>query len=300
MQIWYYFVIAILDVIIFVLAAKICLMRKTAREIGEAFRDRLETDTNTRIGISGNDKYMRRLADDINIQLGVMRSERHRFQRGDTEVKNAITNISHDIRTPLTSIAGYLELLEEEKVSENAARYLEIIRNRTETLRDMVEELFDFSVDTSAELELRRDGVDVNRLLQECLAAFYASFLEHQITPEIHMTETRVIRQADPAALGRVFSNLLGNVLKYSDGDLQIVLKEDGEIVFSNTAAGLSHVEVERLFDRFYTVENARRSRGLGLSIAKLLMENMDGQISAEYKQQKLVIRLWLPEVEEK
>lgn len=300
MQFWYNFVIAVLAVIIVMLAAKIYMMRKTAREIGEAFQDRLETDTNTRIGISGNDKYMRRLADDINIQLGMLRSERHRFQYGDTEVKNAITNISHDIRTPLTTIAGYLELLEEEEVSENAARYLKIIRNRTEILRDMVEELFDFSVDISAELKLQMKAVDVNRLLQESLAAFYANFLEQRITPEIHMTETRIIRQADPAALGRVFSNLLGNVLKYSDGDLEVELKEDGEIIFANTAAGMSHVEVERLFDRFYTVDNARSSRGLGLSIAKLLMENMNGQISAEYQQQKLVIRLRLPEIEER
>lgn len=231
---------------------------------------------------------------------GVLRAERHRFQRGDTEVKNAITNISHDIRTPLTSIAGYLELLEEEAVSDNAARYLGIIRNRTEILRAMVEELFDFSVDTSAELELRREAVDVNRLLQESLAAFYANFQEYQITPEIHMTEARIIRQADAAALGRVFSNLLGNALKYSDGDLEVVLRDDGEILFANTAAGLSHVEVERLFDRFYTVENARRSRGLGLSIARLLMENMKGQITAEYRDQKLIIRLRLPEADEK
>ena len=128
----------------------------------------------------------------------------------------------------------------------------------------MVEELFDFSVDTSAELELRREAVDVNRLLQESLAAFYANFQEYQITPEIHMTEVRIIRQADAAALGRVFSNLLGNALKYSDGDLEVVLRDDGEILFANTAAGLSHVEVERLFDRFYTVEKRPQVEGAG------------------------------------
>lgn len=300
MQFWCYLIIVFLAAIILAMSAKIYLMRKTVREIGEAFEDRLKSDTNRKIGISSHDACMRRLADDINVQLGVLRAERHRFQRGDTEVKNAITNISHDIRTPLTSIAGYLELLEEEAVSDNAARYLGIIRNRTEILRAMVEELFDFSVDTSAELELRREAVDVNRLLQESLAAFYANFQEYQITPEIHMTEVRIIRQADAAALGRVFSNLLGNALKYSDGDLEVVLRDDGEILFANTAAGLSHVEVERLFDRFYTVENARRSRGLGLSIARLLMENMKGQITAEYRDQKLIIRLRLPEADEK
>ena len=297
MQFWNNFVILVLIVIVFGLTVKIYMMRKTTWEIREAFQDRLKTDTNMQIRISGNDKYMRKLAEDINIQLEQLRSERHRFQRGDTEVKKAITNISHDIRTPLTSISGYLELLEDEEVSEKVARYIKIIRNRVEILREMVEELFDFSVDSSAELELRKEAVDINRILQESLAAFYANFLDHQITPEIHMAETRIIRQADPVALGRVFSNLLVNALKYSDGDLIVILNEDGEIVFSNTAAELSYIEVERLFDRFYTVENAHRSRGLGLSIAKLLMDNMNGRISAEFQDQKLSIHLWLPNV---
>ena len=296
MQFWYGIIIFILAVIVLVLAARIYYMRKAAREIDEAFEERLDTETNTLIGISSNDRYMRRLADHINVQLRRLREKRHRFQYGDMEVKNAITNISHDIRTPLTSIWGYLELLEEEEVSENAARYIKIIENRTEMLRDMAEELFDFSVDASAELELKQEAVDVNRLLQESIAAFYANFLEQQITPQIHMTETRVIRLADSAALTRVFSNLLSNVLKYSDGDLDIILSESGEIVFANTASGMDHVEVGKLFDRFYTVENARRSRGLGLSIAKLLIENMNGTITAEYKDKKLIIRITLPE----
>ena len=296
MQFWCYIIIFILAVIVFVLTVRIYFMQKAAREIDEAFQERLDTETNTLIGISSNDKYMRRLADHINIQLRQLREERHRFQYGDAEVKNAITNISHDIRTPLTSIWGYLELLEEEEVSENAARYIKIIENRTEMLRDMAEELFDFSVDTSAELELKQEAVDVNRLLQESIAAFYANFLEQHITPQIRMTETRIIRQADSAALTRVFSNLLSNVLKYSDGDLDIILSESGEIVFANTASGMDHVEVGKLFDRFYTVENARRSRGLGLSIAKLLIENMNGTITAEYKDKKLIIRITLPE----
>ncbi len=296
MQFGCYIIIFVLAVIILVLAARIYFMRKAAREIDEAFEERLDTETNTLIGISSNDRYMRRLADHINAQLRRLREERHRFQYGDAEVKNAITNISHDIRTPLTSICGYLELLEGEEVSENAARYIKIIEDRTEMLRDMVEELFDFSVDISAELELKQEAVDVNRLLQESIAAFYASFLEQHITPRIHVSETRIIRRADSAALTRVFSNLMSNVLKYSDGDLDIVLSESGEIVFANTASGMDHVEVGKLFDRFYTVENTRRSRGLGLSIAKLLIENMNGTITAEYKDKKLIIRITLPE----
>lgn len=299
MQFWYVSILFVLAAIIFALTVKICMLRKNAGEIGEAFEDRLQEESNTWIGISGSDRYMRKLARDINIQLERLNEERQRYCQGDAEVKNAITNLSHDLRTPLTSIWGYLELLEEEELPADAARYVRIIKNRTELLKEMTEELFDFSVDTSAKLELKCEAVDINRVLQESIAAFYTNFQERGITPHIRMPERRIICMADTTALMRVFANLLNNALKYSDGDLEIDLSESGEIIFANTAANLSHVEVERLFDRFYTVENARRSRGLGLSIAKLFMENMNGKITAEYTDRRLVIRLWLPEADQ-
>lgn len=296
MEIWTWILILILCVVILVLAIKICLMRKGAREIQEEFADRLNTGSNTLIGLSSSDKYLRSLADAINTQLRELSVQRQRFQHGDIEVKNAITNISHDIRTPLTAICGYLELLAEEDVSETAAQYIKIIENRTEKLKEMTEELFDYSVDMSKKLEVKKETVDVNRMLQESIAAFYAEFMECNITPNIRLTENQILRQADPAALSRVFENLLSNAIKYSDGDLDIVLSEKGDITFANTAADLSNIEVGRLFDRFYTIENARRSRGLGLAIAKLLIEKMQGEITAEYANGKLIIQVRLSE----
>ncbi len=99
------------------------------------------------------------------------------------------------------------------------------------------------------------------------------------------------------AALFRIFSNLLNNAIKYSDGDLNISLTDAGEISFSNTASDLNEIDVERLFDRFYTVENARKSTGLGLSISRILIEQMNGTISAQYENGKLRICIRLPEV---
>ena len=101
-------------------------------------------------------------------------------------------------------------------------------------------------------------------------------------------------RKLDSDALSRVFSNLLNNAAKYSDGDLEIALTESGEITFSNTAKELSAVEVEQLFDRFYTVEAARHSTGLGLSIARSLIQRMGGSIAAEYGDERLTIRIIL------
>jgi hypothetical protein len=270
------------------------LIHVAAREIEASFAEKLSMETNTVIGISSNDRVMRSLAAGINRELRTLSVQRMKYQRGDLEVKSAITNISHDIRTPLTSIIGYLELLEKEEVSETASNYIRIIENRADVLQQMTEELFDFSVDASIELNLECESVDVNRILQESVVSLYANFQERGITPHIQMPQKRIIRQADASALARVFSNILNNALKYSDGDLDILLEEDGKISFSNQAVSLNHVEVGRLFDRFYTVENARQSRGLGLSIAKLLVEKMGGTINADYENNRLTIWILL------
>lgn len=115
MKIWLWAFIGIMAIMMIVLLVKIHLLQKAAKEIETAFADRLITDTNTLISISSGDRYMRSLANAINVQLRKLRTERHRFRQGDRELKNAVTNISHDLRTPLTAICGYLDLLEQEK-----------------------------------------------------------------------------------------------------------------------------------------------------------------------------------------
>ena len=282
-------VIGILLLVIFALAAKVYFLRKSAQEITEAFRDRLTADTNILIDISSRDPYMRKLAADINIQLRLLRRERHRYQQGDLELKEAVTNISHDLRTPLTAISGYLDLLEREEKSENVQRYLSQIQNRTEVLKNLTEELFRYSVVTSSQ-ELKPERMDVVRALEESLLSFYAVMQEKGIQPEIELPEEPVFRELDTGAVNRIFSNIISNALKYSDGDLSVLMTKEGCITFSNTAQNLNSVAVGRLFDRFYTVETSRNATGLGLSIAKLLTERMGGSIAAQYESAKLNI----------
>ena len=284
-------IIGILLLIIFVLLAKVYFLRKSAQEISDAFRDRLTADTNTLIDISTRDPYMRQLAADINMQLRLLRKQRHKYLTGDRELKEAVTNISHDLRTPLTAICGYLDLLEREENSENTTRYLSLIGNRVEAMKQLTEELFRYSVILSTG-DLVLEPVCVNGVLEESIAAFYGALTSRDIQPEIHITENRIERQLNREALGRVFSNILNNALKYSDGDLAITLRDDGEIIFSNTASSLNGVQVGKLFDRFFTVEAARNSNGLGLSIAKTLVEQMGGFILAELENKKLNIRI--------
>ena len=287
-------IIGILLLIIFVLAAKVWFLRKSAQEIAEAFRDRLTEDTNTLIDISTRDPYMRKQAADINVQLRLLRQQRHKYLSGDRELKEAVTNISHDLRTPLTAICGYLDLLQKEDKSEDAARYISLIENRVEAMKQLTEELFRYSAILSTG-ELRLEPVHVNGVLEESIAAFYGALTGRNIQPEIRITETRIERQLNREALGRVFSNILNNALKYSDGDLEIILRDNGVITFSNTASGLSEVQIGKLFDRFFTVEAARNSNGLGLAISKTLVEQMGGTISAQYENGKLSIVVGFP-----
>lgn len=292
MEVWLWAINSIMILIIIMLLIKIHILQKTAKEIGDAFVDRLITDTNTLIDISCNDKYMRKLANTINIELRKLRVQRHRFFQGDMELKNAVTNISHDLRTPLTAICGYLDLLEQEKMSETVSRYIKVIRNRAEILTQLTEELFRYSVIIVGGKDVVREPVCINRILEESIAAFYTDLNERGIVPNIQMPESDIIRMLDRSSLSRIFSNLLNNAIKYSDGDLDITLSKTGEIFFTNTASGLNEVQVGKLFDRFYTVETARKSTGLGLAIARTLIEEMNGTISAKYENNR--ISIWI------
>ena len=278
------------------LSVKIAVMKKSAREIALRLARWLDTDTNPLISISSNDKAMNELASSLNTQLKLLRRQRQRFLQGDTELKNAVTNISHDLRTPLTAISGYLDLMEGMEKSEEIERCLLVIRGRTRALEALTEELFGYSVITSPEYDLSgKEQVDVKAVLEESILGFYAALNEKGITPEITMPEEKVVCFLNRAALSRIFSNLINNAMKYSDGDLEITLTKEGKIIFANTAGSLTAVEAERIFDRFYTVENARRSTGLGLSIARNLLEQMNGTITASYENRKLLITIQLP-----
>ena len=160
----------------------------------------------------------------------------------------------------------------------------------------LTEELFGYSVIMSEDGGKTTSYTDVKNVLEESIASFYEVLISRNIVPVINLTKEKVIKNLNSHALSRVFSNLLNNAVKYSDGDLEISLFENGEIVFANTASKLDAVEVEKLFDRFYTVETAKNSTGLGLSIAKTLVEQMRGEISAKYKDGKLYIKIILPE----
>ena len=278
-------------VVIIILAIKIRMMQKSMDEICSCLSEHLSSDTNQLITISSSDKHVRHLASEIARQLAELRRQRRQYISGDRELKEAVTNISHDLRTPLTAICGYLELLEAEEMTDNTRRYVEQISNRTEALKVLTEELFRYSVISSVS-DLNYEKVNVGRVLEDTLISFYGAFGQKKIAPNISLPDGVIIRSLDKSALSRIFGNIISNAVKYSDGDFAVTMTDAGEITFSNTASELSSVDVGKLFDRFYTVDSARKSTGLGLSIAKLLTERMGGCISADYKGNMLSITL--------
>lgn len=285
MSIWFYILIAVLISILISLIIKIVLMKKSVKEI-TLYTDRiLKSDTNNLIAISSNDKDIKRLASCLNTSLKNIRKEEIEYQNGNNELKQSITNISHDLRTPLTAIRGYIDLMNEEKnLSEKSKKYLEIIDVKTQELVKLTEQLFDFSKGLDLYKEINKENVCINEVLEETVACYYTLLKEKSIVPTINICHKKIFRILDKAMLTRIFENIIFNAIKYSDKDLNISMKESGEILFSNRADSLDITTVERIFDRYYTVENAKKSIGVGLSIAKQLVELNGGYISAKYK----------------
>lgn len=296
MEIWWMVLTGLLALCTLVLLLRLTALRHSLREVAEELEEKLQTDTNTLISLSTGDRAAMAMAARINRQLRMLRKERLRLQNGDNALKAAVTNVSHDLRTPLTAICGYLDLLEQEPHSPRGKRYLAVIRERTDAMRTMTEELFRYSVVTAATDELNREPVCLNHVLEQSLAGFYSALSACGITPEIQLAETAVVRELDAAALRRIFDNILSNAAKYSDGDLVVRLMPDGAVTFTNSARSLNRVQAERLFDRFFTVETASGSTGLGLSIARLLTEKMGGSIDAAYSDGRLTIRVAFPQ----
>lgn len=283
--------ILILLIVLAALGIKVFLLRKSARQLWEGLHERLSQESNTLLSISSRDMEMRRLASSLNQELRALRRERLRYQQGDRELKDGVANMSHDLRTPLTAICGYLELLKRQPLSPDASRYLGQIENRTEAMKRLTEELFRYSVVNSNE-ELHSQPVDLNRALEESLLAFYGTFEKRGIVPDIELPDHKVMRLLDPDALNRILGNILENALKHSAGDLTVTLDQEGTITFSNPAPDLDQVTAGRLFDRFYTVETAQNSTGLGLSIAKLLTDRMGGTIGSQFH--KGILTIWI------
>ncbi len=294
MSIWFYVIFSILIIIILLLILKIITMKKSIGEIYTELLDILKSDTNKIITTTSLDKNIRNLANELNKEIKELRKQRLQYQNGNQELKKSITNISHDMRTPLTAISGYIDLLKSCKEEEKEREYLQIIERKTDDLISLTQQLFDFSKTMDMAEKVKKEKCLINQILEETLANFYSVFKENDITPQIDITDEKIYRILDKNAIVRVFENIISNVIKYGNGDFKVILEKNGKITFSNKATSLDATTVKKIFDRYYTVENAKKSTGLGLSIAKQLVELNNGEISARYIKGYLHIEIML------
>ena len=283
--------------LMFIFLLRLAWIKKEMRRLSvqvERFHQGL---SGKKVDIALLDKDIEELAGNINqlIDLAVQ-SNRDRI-RSDRELRQAIANMSHDLRTPLTAIIGYTKLLEVSSVTdEKRQEYMSIIRATADRLHTLLHEFFELSLVQSTEYHLKLEPVQMNALLWEVLTGFYDQFIENQIEPDLQITDEPLIADVDSSAVKRVFENLISNVIRHTTGTVAISLKEnEGNIllIIKNQADNLSEQDIDKLFDRFYTADRSRSSRrtGLGLSIAYSLMLKMNGRLTARLQDGCLEMR---------
>ena len=290
-------IICILLAIALVLAViKIVLLRRGFDELTDNIEDQVSGKTQIPVTLSTSDSHARKAAETINRELKNLDRERNAYLDGNRKVAEAVTGISHDIRTPLTAINSYLDLMADEKDEALKAQYLERIKSRTLSLSDLADELFKYSTSTDPERypvqteSIASEPIDICRVLEECMLSFYAGFKKRGIEPDIEIPDEPVFVLCDKKSANRIFENIIGNAIKYANNDLKVKLDPKGQVIFSNPAPDLTPVSAAKLFDRYFTVNEGHASTGLGFSIAKELITRNNGTIEADLKDGILMI----------
>ena len=281
---------SILAIALIVAVIKIVLLRRGFDELTDNIEDQVKGETQIPVTLTTTDPHARKVAETLNRELNNLQKERNDYLDGNRKVAEAVTAISHDIRTPLTAINSYLDLMKDETDEELKAQYLERIKSRTLSLSELADELFKYSTSTDpsrypvADTGTVSETVDICRVLEECMLSFYAAFKKKGIEPEIELPDDPVYVVCDRKGANRIFENIISNAIKYADDGLTVKLDEDGCVTFSNPAPDLTPVSAAKLFDRYYTVNEGQSSTGLGFSIAKELITRNGGNIEADLK----------------
>jgi signal transduction histidine kinase len=278
------------------LLVRLLRMKRELQRMTEQLRHRNDQATGKKIDVALFDREIEALAEQINRQSALIVDAEAGRRRTENELRQAVTNISHDIRTPLTSIFGYIQLLESESLtSEEKQEYVSIVKNRTKRLQALLNDFFELSVIESMDYRLRLDRLRMTSLVSDVLVGFYDRFNERGLKPNIRLPEEEIIVDADESAVRRVVENLLSNTIKYAEGRVEIQLerqRDSAVLTVINDAKFLAGSDVSLLFDRFYTADRTRSApgSGLGLSIAKSLMEKMNGSLTAALHGDRLAL----------
>ncbi|EOU1743043.1 HAMP domain-containing histidine kinase [Clostridium perfringens] len=251
-----------------------------------------------KLRLSLPNKNIENLIVEINILIDDKRKMDNIYKEKDIELREAIANMSHDLRTPLTSIMGYVYLLNDDKLDkEERKEYLKIIEKRSLVLNDLITNFYGLSRIQADQYEIKLEPVNLELVLGEIIAAFYETLDYKFGEPEINIEEGLGPVLGDKQALNRIFTNLIENIIKHGEGEVKISLKKKNKYIvmeFSNKAEELEPKDVNRIFEKFFTKDRMRtgQNTGLGLAIVKLLVEKQGQKIEAKKVGNRLVINI--------
>ncbi|TBX12826.1 sensor histidine kinase [Clostridium perfringens] len=251
-----------------------------------------------KLRLSLPNKNIENLIVEINTLIDDKRKMENIYKEKDMELREAIANMSHDLRTPLTSIMGYVYLLNDDKLDkEERKEYLKIIEKRSAVLNDLITNFYGLSRIQADQYEIKLEPVNLELVLGEIIAAFYETLDYKFGEPEINIEEGLGPVLGDKQALNRIFTNLIENIIKHGEGEVKISLKKKNKYIvmeFSNKAEDLESKDVNRIFEKFFTKDRMRtgQNTGLGLAIVKLLVEKQGQKIEAKKVGNRLVINI--------
>ena len=249
---------------------------------------------NKKLRISLSNKQIEKLAGIINEKNDLEQKTKVKIIQEKEQLKHSIANISHDLRTPLTSIQGYLTLLKDCEDKEEQEHYFSVIQAKTDYLTELLQIFYDLSLIESDDYILGIEKIDVNRIVTDCLIDKYNELKE--LTPTIKIENTPVWIIGNAVACKRIIDNLVTNAIRYSDDYIEIVMDADGIFTVKNTTSELKNIDVNILFQKFYTVDTSRSNgnTGLGLYIVKELLNKIEGGIKEiSYKNNILTISVY-------
>ena len=277
-------ILAVLAGFIFI---KYWSFRRQVRDICRQLAFMQSHRTNRRLQLSDHAPELRRLAAYLNEIYDGQAAYMADMQQKDRRMKELLVSVSHDIRTPLTALKGYLSLLLAEEEPKRRQRYADIMRQKTDDLDVLLEELFTYTKLQNEDYVLPMERQDMTAIVMETLFSFYESFRSVGIEPQMDVCDVPVDVLCSGTAMKRALSNILRNAQLHGSGRIAIRYGVEGDtavFVCENTVAGPEKIDMDRVFERFYKADGARsrQSTGLGLSIAKGLVEKMGGQAAAK------------------
>ncbi|MCR5120622.1 MAG: HAMP domain-containing histidine kinase [Lachnospiraceae bacterium] len=275
------------------------LLKKNIREMTKELKRTRQEAYNRNLRITLVDKDLEELASELNENISYQKKMKLEEEHSRKVLEQSVSDIAHDLRTPLTVIRGDLRMLREEQLSEKGREYLEAADSRAEVLKNMVDEFFELSLIESGDLSVEKEKIDLTAFLAEFIIDNESMIRSKGLEPDIRLPEKSIIINADKGMLTRIMSNLLNNICKYAKKSFMLAVDgKAGEAVITleNEIADDSGIDTEHIFDRTYRADKARRdgSAGLGLYIVKLLVEKMDGSIEALAEDGRLKFRITL------